>query len=153
LTIIPLFQHSIIPCEWRKLAATKSFLLSIGCRNSETLIMKNQTMPKALKLFSQTVRELRKNLNLTQEQLGELCERHPVFISELERGIKNPSLDSILRLCRGLKIEPGDLMNLAFQPDLDNQTIKKQIMMLINQQSTEDLKKLLLIIKAYLETE
>ena len=115
--------------------------------------MKNQTMPKALKLFSQTVRELRKNLNLTQEQLGELCERHPVFISELERGIKNPSLDSILRLCRGLKIEPGDLMNLAFQPDLDNQTIKKQIMMLINQQSTEDLKKLLLIIKAYLETE
>jgi len=115
--------------------------------------MGNQTMLKALKLFRQTVRELRKNLNLTQEQLGELCERHPVFISELERGIKNPSLDTILRLCRALKIEPGDLMNLAFQPDPHNQAIKKQIMMLINQQSTEDLKRLLLIIKAYLDTE
>ena len=115
--------------------------------------MRNQTMPKALKLFSQTIRKLRKNLNLTQEQLAELCERHPVFISELERGVKNPSLDTILQLCRGLKIGPGDLMNLAFQPDLDNQAIKKQIMILINQQSTEDLKRILLIIKAYLETE
>lgn len=107
-------------------------------------------MLEALELFSKTIRELRKNLNLTQEQLGELSERHPVFISQLERGIKAPTLESILKLCKALKITPGDLMNIAFLPDTDNQAIKKQIMMLINQQSTNDLKRLLRIIKAYL---
>ena len=117
------------------------------------LIMENKTMLNALELFRMTIRELRKNLNLTQEQLGELCERHPVFISQLERGIKTPTLESILKLCKALKITPGDLMNLAFLPDSDNQTIKKQIMMLIDQQSTKDLKRLLRIIKAYLNTK
>jgi len=37
---IPLFQHSIIPSiipyEWHKLAATKSSVLSVACRISET---------------------------------------------------------------------------------------------------------------------
>ncbi len=110
-------------------------------------------MLKALELFSKTIRELRKNLNLTQEQLGELCDRHPVFISQLERGIKKPTLESILKLCKALKVTPGDLMNLAFSSDSDKQTIKKKIMMLIDQQNTNDLKRLLRIIKAYLNTK
>ncbi len=110
-------------------------------------------MLTALRMFGQNVRELRKNLSLTQEQLAEVCERHPIYISELERGIKSPSLDSILRICRALKISPGDLMNLAFQADTNNQVIKKQIMTIISQQSTGDLKRLLRIIKAYLEAD
>ena len=118
-----------------------------------SLIMENKTMLKALELFSKTIRELRKNLNLTQEQLGELCDRHPVFISQLERGIKKPTLESILKLCKALKVTPGDLMNLAFSSDSDNQTIKKQIMILLDQQNTKDLKRLLRIIKAYLNTK
>ena len=109
-------------------------------------------MLEASKLFGQTIRALRKNLNLSQEKLGELCERHPVYISELERGIKKPSLDSILRLCRSLKVEPGELMDLTFNPEPHSQAIKRQIIMIINQQNTRDLKKLFNIIKAYLES-
>jgi hypothetical protein len=36
-TIIPIFQHSIIPCARQKLKAQKIPLISMGCRISETL--------------------------------------------------------------------------------------------------------------------
>lgn len=109
-------------------------------------------MAEVLKRFGATVRELRKNLKLTQEQLGELSELHPVYVSEVERGIRNPSLESIVKLSGALKVTPDDLMSLVFQPDAEHQEIKKQIMTLINQQSLKDLKTLLAIFTAYLET-
>ena len=115
--------------------------------------MERKSMRKALKVFGETVRDLRKNLKLTQEQLGETCGRHPVYVSEMERGVKNPSLESILRLCQALKITPGDLMDLAFPSDVKDLALKKKILTLVSQQGSEDLKKLLAIVKAYLENE
>lgn len=109
-------------------------------------------MSKPLELLGNTIRELRKNLELTQEQLGEMCERHPVYISELERGIKNPSMDSILRLCKTLEVTPGELMDLVFRPDEKDKAIKKQIATITSQFDSEDLKGLLVMIEAYKKT-
>ena len=111
--------------------------------------MASQFSQSALKQFGQTIQRLRKYQNLTQEQLGELCDRHPVYISELERGVKSPSLDSILRLSEALKVTSGDLMNLAFQPENDKQSYKREITVLLEQQNSEDLRRIIRIIKAY----
>ena len=59
--------------------------------------------------FGQRVRYYRKMLGLSQEQLAELCELHPTYIGQLERGEKNASLETIMRICFGLKITPSQL--------------------------------------------
>jgi len=98
-----------------------------------------------------SISPLRKNLNLTQEKLAEACDRHPVYISELERGVRSPSLDTILRLSEALGVSPSDMMELAFPSDAERCELKKQIAALVAQQGADDLKRLLAIIKAYLE--
>ena len=49
---------------------------------------------------------LRKEMGLSQEQLAELCDLHPTYIGQLERGEKNASLETIMRVCEGLEISP-----------------------------------------------
>ena len=114
--------------------------------------MEKKTNTKALKAFSQAVREVRKQLHLTQEQLSERCNMHPVFISEIERGIRNPSLDTILKLAEGLELEPGELINMALGGSSAKQEMKRNILALISRQKTDDLQRIYNIIKAYIET-
>lgn len=49
----------------------------------------------------------RKQKKLSQEKLAELCDLHPVYIGQIERGEKNASLESILRISKGLGISPA----------------------------------------------
>ena len=59
--------------------------------------------PISATFFGGIVRRLRKNAKLTHEQLAEKAECHPTYISLVERGKRNPSLDMVLRLSRALK--------------------------------------------------
>jgi len=59
--------------------------------------------------FAKNVRKRRYELNLTQEKLAELAEFHVNYIGGIERGIRNPSLTSIIKLSEALKISPKDL--------------------------------------------
>lgn len=60
-------------------------------------------------IFGKRVRYYRKNRKLSQEQLAELCDLHPTYIGQLERGEKNASLETIMRVCEGLSISPDVL--------------------------------------------
>lgn len=63
--------------------------------------------------FGNCVRMYRKQKKLSQEKLAELCDLHPVYIGQIERGEKNASLESIVRICRGLEISPTLLFEEA----------------------------------------
>ena len=66
------------------------------------------------KIFGKRVRHYRKNKKLSQEQLAELCDLHPTYIGQLERGEKNASLETIMRVCEGLSVSPEVLFeNIA----------------------------------------
>jgi transcriptional regulator with XRE-family HTH domain len=54
-------------------------------------------------IFGQRLRELRTARNLTQGELAERCGSNHPFISNLERGVKVPSLTMILRLAEALE--------------------------------------------------
>lgn len=110
---------------------------------------------KALKSLGDCIRILRKKRGMTQEVLGERCERHPVYISELERGKKNPSMDSLLRVCRALDISPGGLMDLTFQSgeNEDEEIIKRQLIRLLDGQNLAKLKTLFEMSKIFLESK
>ena len=70
-------------------------------------------MPKDVglkRLFGQVLRELRTERGLSQEELGFESDYHRTYISQLERGQKNPSLKAIFRLARVLGITPSEMI-------------------------------------------
>ena len=66
-------------------------------------------MNDIIKLFGDRVKYYRKQQKLSQEKLSELCELHPTYIGQIERGEKKASLETIMRICRGLQISPESL--------------------------------------------
>jgi len=46
---------------------------------------------------------------LTQEKLAEKADLHPVYISALERGVENTSLDTMARIAKALNVQVADL--------------------------------------------
>jgi transcriptional regulator with XRE-family HTH domain len=63
----------------------------------------------SLKVLGRNLRRQREKREFTQEKLGELAELDPTYISGIERGIRNPSLLSLLRIAKGLGVPVADL--------------------------------------------
>jgi transcriptional regulator with XRE-family HTH domain len=55
-----------------------------------------------LRAFGQALRAQREALDLSQEELAFRSEVHRTYISELERGIKNPSMTTLQKLAVAL---------------------------------------------------
>ncbi|HOT73989.1 MAG TPA: helix-turn-helix transcriptional regulator [Bacteroidales bacterium] len=62
-----------------------------------------------LKAFGQRVQELRKERNLSQEQLADLAGVHRTYIGMIERAEKNITLCNIERIAKALKLDIKDL--------------------------------------------
>jgi transcriptional regulator with XRE-family HTH domain len=58
------------------------------------------------------VRELRKQLRLSQEELGFKSNIHRTYIGAVERGEQNVSLDNIGRIAKHLKVTLTELFKL-----------------------------------------
>ena len=50
------------------------------------------------------LRSVRLQRGMTQERLAAACGMHPTYISDVERGARNPSWKAIVRLARGLDV-------------------------------------------------
>lgn len=61
------------------------------------------------KQFWQRIRELRKNLWYSQEELALKCQLHRTYIGIIERWEKNVCLENIEILAKALKVEIKDL--------------------------------------------
>lgn len=59
--------------------------------------------------FGRRVRQLRRQKDMTQEELAEAINVSPEFISNLERGINAPSFDTLERLAEALDVAPVEL--------------------------------------------
>jgi len=65
------------------------------------------------KQFGLTVRTERLAAGLTQEGLAELAKLHPTYISMVERGIRNPTLESSAQIAAALGIGLPQLITKA----------------------------------------
>lgn len=65
------------------------------------------------KAFGRVVRELRRALGLSQAELAFRIGIHPTYLSQLERGLKSPTLSVISRMADSLGITPGELVARA----------------------------------------
>jgi transcriptional regulator with XRE-family HTH domain len=62
------------------------------------------------KIFGELIRELRKENNISQETLADNTQLDRTYISMLERGIRQPTLATILSLSKALKISASELI-------------------------------------------
>lgn len=60
--------------------------------------------------FGRRVRCRRKDLRLSQEQLGERSGLHRTYIGHMERGEVNPTLHNVLLVAQALEVDPGELL-------------------------------------------
>ncbi len=61
-------------------------------------------------ILGRNVRELRRSRGLSQEQLALETDMKRSYVSDLERGTRNPSVKAIERLARSLGVEPWILL-------------------------------------------
>ena len=70
-------------------------------------------MTEKLDGFAQRLRELRKQKNLSQTDLGQLAELHYTHIGRFERGTSRPSGDTLKRLADALGVTSDYLLDGA----------------------------------------
>jgi len=63
--------------------------------------------------FGRVVRDLRREANLSQEELAHRCNLHRTYVSQIERGLKSPSLATIESLAHTLGKVPHELIKAA----------------------------------------
>lgn len=68
------------------------------------------------KQFGSRVRELRKATGISQEAFADRCGFARSYMSRVERGVGNPSLDAIETIAAALNVEAKEL----FDPSLTN---------------------------------
>lgn len=61
-------------------------------------------------IFADNLRKIRKQNNISQEELAALCGLHRTYIGSVERGERNISIDNIEKISYALKISPIDLL-------------------------------------------
>jgi transcriptional regulator with XRE-family HTH domain len=61
------------------------------------------------RIVGQKIRAYRKEAGLSQEKLAEKASLSYKYLGEVERGVVNISLDSLMRIAKALKVKINDL--------------------------------------------
>jgi transcriptional regulator with XRE-family HTH domain len=96
-------------------------------------------MEDVKRLVGDRIRQLRKERALSQEQLGDESDLHCTHIGSIERGQKNWSIDTLIKVAKGLNVEVVDLFNFPMPP-ADTKKMKKALIEDINTSSPEAIK-------------
>ncbi|MBQ9399901.1 MAG: helix-turn-helix transcriptional regulator [Bacteroidales bacterium] len=70
--------------------------------------------------FGARIAELRKQLNISQEELAERCGVHRTYIGSIERGEKSPTLNTIEKFARGLNVSLLELFSFTLSESNSN---------------------------------
>ena len=68
------------------------------------------SIPKHRRLLGEAIRSRRKLAELSQERLAEKADLSTVFISRVECGKESPSMDSVVKIAKALRIHVHDLV-------------------------------------------
>jgi transcriptional regulator with XRE-family HTH domain len=65
------------------------------------------------------IKQLRQVRQETQERLAERIDINPKYLSSIERGEENPTLDLLIRLAKGLRVELYELLTFEAEGSPD----------------------------------
>ena len=72
----------------------------------------NVRSPQLLQALSKNIKKYRAELKLSQEKLALAAGVDRSYMSEIERGLANPTIDLLLKISNALKIQPSKLLEL-----------------------------------------
>jgi transcriptional regulator with XRE-family HTH domain len=93
------------------------------------------------------IKELRKARSLSQERLAELLEISPNYLSGIECGRENPTLDLLLRLATSLKVDVAALFNAGWFA-LTEAELRRKLRALLDRSDFDQLREVLVLMKA-----
>lgn len=67
------------------------------------------------KLIGERIQELRKKRKLSQEQIAERADISPNYLSRIECGKENPTLDMFIKLARALGTEMWEIFDFGHE--------------------------------------
>ena len=59
--------------------------------------------------YGKAVRAIRQDKKISQEELGDLCGLHRTYISDIELGKRNVSLENIEKIAHALQVKKSEL--------------------------------------------
>lgn len=71
--------------------------------------MPDESLSSQRQRFAENVRVAREKAGLTQEQLAWAAGLHQTEIARIESGRRNPGLDTVFKVARGLELAPAEL--------------------------------------------
>jgi transcriptional regulator with XRE-family HTH domain len=84
------------------------------------------------------IKSLRQGRTLTQEQVAERTRLSVNYLSRIERGLENPTLDTFLALAEALKVEPLDIFTVE-QEEPDPRRLRQLLTRLIGEARDDQL--------------
>ncbi|MCM3412653.1 helix-turn-helix domain-containing protein [Metabacillus litoralis] len=105
-----------------------------------------------VKSLGERIRYLRKQKNLSQEQLGELADIHTNYVGAIERGEKNITIESLIKVSRGLGVTLEELLRYI-EPMNDKEDGLHKIIQLLTNRSKDDHALVLKLIETIFEWE
>ena len=100
-------------------------------------------------LIGKRMRSLRRLNDLSQEQLGEKANISTKYVSEVERGNANITVDILEKISTALNVDLPDLFD--FHHELSRGELKKTINSLIKDASDQNLQTIVRILKSVLK--
>ena len=70
-------------------------------------------------ILGHNIRRIRNEAGLSQEELGYRAKLHRTYISSIERGERNVSIENIFAIAEALKVAPSELLKFIPQKAAD----------------------------------
>ena len=100
------------------------------------------------RLLGNRIREIRKRQGLSQEKLAERAGISAQYVSNIERGKENPTLDLLLRLSEALKVSLGQMCDFENVGDMDQRKMRSAVGKMLRNTDREGLAVALKVLKA-----
>lgn len=88
-------------------------------------------------MLGERIREKRKQLNFSQEQLSEMCGLSPAYVGIIERGNKKLSVSTLVKIANALKVNADYLLGDSIK--CDNSEIIEKAARLLNDMDEDEI--------------
>jgi transcriptional regulator with XRE-family HTH domain len=87
------------------------------------------------KIIGSRIAEIRKKKGMTQDQLAEKMEISPKYLSSIERGKENPTLNTLINLAQCLGVDLGVIFSF---PQIEDPSKRKSLINSLLTKADED---------------
>jgi transcriptional regulator with XRE-family HTH domain len=99
-------------------------------------------------LLGKRIREIRKSQAISQEQLAERAGISAQYVSNIERGKENPTLDLLLRLAEALRVSLGQMCDLETVEEMNRRKLRSSVSGILRSADPERLRLALKLLRS-----